>query len=78
MRRTPGHVGAGERDAAGGRAVQPHQAAQQRGLARAVAADQGGDLPLLDLQRHVVEDLRVAVPGAQAVEAKQRTLPGRR
>ncbi|KAG1223595.1 hypothetical protein G6F68_020298 [Rhizopus microsporus] len=39
----------------------PEQGAQQRGLAHAVAAQQGHDLPRADLQVHAEQDLAGAV-----------------
>ena len=47
--------------------VRPHQAAQRRGLARAVAPEQRGDLALGDLQADAMQDMALAVIGVQAL-----------
>src|SRR5205823_4957504 len=55
-------------------AVAPHRAGdrpQRRRLARAVRAEDGGDLSLLDAQRHVVQRLHRAVPCAYRLELEQ-------
>ncbi len=79
MRRKAGHVLAEEGDLALDLLVQADQAAHQRGLARAVAAHQGDDLTLVDVDRHVVQGLRLAVPGLQVRHLKHGWTPrGRR
>jgi hypothetical protein len=45
---------------------QTQQGAKQRGLARAVAAEQGHHFPLADIQVDTEEDLLVAQPGVDA------------
>ena len=58
-------VGAVERDRALGLPVQAHDGAQQRGLAGAVAPDQGDDLAVADVEGDVAQRLRLAVPGGE-------------
>ena len=68
MRRQAGNVRAVEQDAAGtrlGRAADRHQ---QRGLAGAVGADQGHDLPLVDADGDVVQRAHRAIGGGDAVQ----------
>ena len=55
-----------DRDLAFARRRQAHQAAQRRGLAGAVAAQQGGDLALGDLQADAMQDMALAVIGVEA------------
>jgi hypothetical protein len=62
--------------------VEPHRArrhrvragdrAQQRGLARAVGADQGEPLALAERERHAADRGQEAVAGLQAVDGEQR------
>ena len=69
--RLPGELDAVELDRAGARRDHAHQALQRRALAGAVAAEQRDDLVLLDAQRDVEEDVRVAVIAVQAVDFEQ-------
>src|SRR5690606_13067624 len=55
-------------DAACGRAELPHQAAHRRRLADAVAADQADDLALPDRKVDALQDRRVTVARAQALD----------
>ena len=52
------------RPSRGGR--EAHQAAQGRGLAGAVAAEQRGDLAFRDLEADAMQDMALAVIGVQA------------
>ena len=52
-----------DRDAAFARRREPHQAAQRRGLAGAVAAEQRGDLAFGDFEADAVQDVALAVVG---------------
>ena len=54
-------------DRARARRRQANQAAQRGGLAGAVAAQQGGHLPLRHLQPDIVQDVALAVEGVQAL-----------
>src|SRR5690606_33573813 len=54
----------------GGPLVEAHDAAQERRLARAVAADERDDLALAHVQGHITQGLRFAVPGGQAVNGQ--------
>ena len=52
-----------------------HQAGdgvEQRGLAGAVQADDGDELALAHVQRHVLQRLRLAVEDADVVDIQQR------
>ena len=53
-----------------------HDRAQGRGLAHAVAAQQGHDLGVLHLQGDTLEDVAVAYPGVDVVELDHRWHPG--
>ena len=68
-----GDVGAAELDAAARRAVHAGDGADQRGLAGAVRADDGDDRALGDLERHVVERLRVAVEHIEVLDAQHQS-----
>ena len=61
-----GRVPSENRHAAFARRRQAHQAAQRRGLARAVASEQRGDLALGHLQADAVQDVALAVVGVEA------------
>jgi len=58
---------------------QAHQAAQGRGLAGAVAAEQRGDPPFRDLQADAMQDVALAVKGLQALggehDVRHATVP---
>jgi hypothetical protein len=58
-------LGAEDRDAAGARRCEPHEAAQRRCLAGAVPAEQRGDLAFGYLQADVLQDVALAVKGVQ-------------
>jgi hypothetical protein len=63
--------------------VHPVEAAEQRALPAAGGADERGDLVLRDVERDVLEHLRLAVPEAHALDAHLRIgrggrLPGAR
>ena len=55
-----------DRNLAFARRRQAHQASQRRGLARAVASEQRGDLALGNLQADAMQDVALAVIGVQA------------
>src|SRR5262249_44193514 len=57
---------------------EPHHAANQRGLAGAVAPEEGDDLTRADAERHAVQDVAVPVVGVDAVDVQGwgRTLTG--
>ena len=65
------HAGVTPHDALVGRQLAAHDL-HQRGLAAAVAANQGKAFPGLDLQGHVVEQGQVAVGVGDMVEGQQR------
>ena len=50
--------------------MHPGDGADQRGLARAVGADDGDDLALGDLERDAVERLRVAVEEVEIADGQ--------
>src|SRR3546814_6460081 len=64
--RQPRHVLAADRDAPAVDVGEPEDRVQHRRLAGAVRADQAESLALADLQRELVQDLHLAVAGAQA------------
>jgi hypothetical protein len=51
---------------------QPDQALESGALARAVAPEQGHDFILRDAERHVEEDVAVAVIAVDAVDLEER------
>ena len=61
----------GKAHLAGGR-HEPRDRAERRGLARAVAAENGDDLSLADRERDTVESLHLAVASLDAIELEQR------
>src|SRR5690606_24240717 len=61
----------GEGNAARLRGQRPRKRLQQRGFSRAVAAQQGQDLVLADLERNVEQNMRIAVKGIDAVDFEQ-------
>ena len=61
LRREPAQIGPGERDLAGGRRQQSHDALQQRGLAHAVAAHEAGARSLRHHQVDVPQGVAAAV-----------------
>src|SRR6202011_2931493 len=65
--RPTGGVGSENGDAALARGRERHQAAQGRGLAGAVAAEQRRDLALGDLEADAMQDVALAVEGVQAL-----------
>src|SRR5262249_62011285 len=69
-------VVAGEAHRSAGGAEDAGDDAQGAGLARAVGADEGDDLPLVDREADVEQGLRVAVRGADAVELEERRRRG--
>ena len=71
LRSGPGDALTGEAHLAGGR-HEPRDRAERRGLARAVAAEDGDDLSLADRERDTVESLYRAVASLDAVELEQR------
>ena len=66
-----GDVLAGERHTPRRGGVHARQAAQQRGLARAVGPHQGQDVALVHLQRHIAHSGQLAVVGVQVVNTQQ-------
>src|SRR3954453_10124312 len=75
-----GDVLAVEDDGALANLAETRDGLQRRGLARAVGADQRGDLALLDAERDVADRLDMTVVDAQALNLKKhlgRPLPGR-
>ena len=52
-----------EADFAPGRAHEPHDRADRRRLAHAIAADEGHDLALVDAEGNAEEHLRMAITG---------------
>src|SRR6185369_6087074 len=76
--RPAGDVGALERDAARARPLDAGYRADQRRLAGAVGADDGDDLLLLDLDRHAVERLSVAVVKMDVLRGEDHTAPSPR
>ena len=71
----PGELVALEADRAAERAVQPRDVVVQRGLADAVAAQDGHDLALADVEIDAAQDLDLAVAGTQAADFKHGTPP---
>ena len=67
------HVLPGEADRARARRRQPHDGADGRGLAHAVAAHQRHHLAGLDRQRQAEQHLAQAVAGLDAVDFEQRS-----
>ena len=63
-----------ERDGAGGWLVEPAQAVEKRGLARAIEADEPHDLPGLDVEGDVVERHDAAEAHAQVTHLQYRQL----
>ena len=78
MARPAGDIGAAEQDAAARRPQHAGDGADQRGLAGAVGADDGDDRALLDVERHAVERLRVAVEHIEVFDARASHAPPRR
>ena len=64
-----------DRDRALARRRQAHQAAQRRGLAGAVAAEQRDDLALAHLEADAVQDVALAVEGVQAFGLERVLMP---
>jgi hypothetical protein len=62
------HLARPDADAAAEDAGEAEDRVQHGGLARAVGADQAQRLALADLEREIVQDLHVAVAGAQALD----------
>ena len=62
-----------EGDAPTRRTVHAGDGANERGLAGSVRPDDGNDRPLADLERHVVERLRVAVKDIEVVDAQHQS-----
>ena len=54
-----------DRDLAFARRRQSHQASQRRGLSRAVASQQRGNLAFGDLEADAVQDMALAVIGVE-------------
>ncbi len=61
-----------EIDAAAGRTVHAGDGADERGLTGAVRADDRHDRPLADVERHVVERLRVAVEDVEVLDPQHQ------
>ena len=55
------------------RPVHAGDGADERGLAGAVRADDGDDRPFGDLERHVVERLRVAVEDIEVLDLEHQS-----
>ena len=72
MGRRARDVAPGEPHAAASRRREPHDRAERRGLARAVAADQHGDRAALHREREVVEHVALAVVGVEVLDLEQR------
>src|SRR3546814_11464016 len=72
--RQPRHVLAADRDAPAVDVGEPEDRVQHRRLAGAVRADQAERLALADLQRELVQDLHLAVAGAQAGAPEEGSL----
>src|SRR5262249_7933596 len=71
VRRQAGDVGAGEPDRARARPHQPGQRRQDRGLAGAVRAEEGHDLPLVDAERDAADRLDMAVRHDQVIDFQE-------
>ena len=71
VRRPAGDVGAVELHRARARPHHAHQALQRRALAGAVAAEQRHHLVRLDPQRHVEQDVRVAIVAVEPIDLEQ-------
>ena len=69
----PRDVGAAKHDAAARRPVHAGDGADERGLAGAVGADDGDDRALVDLERDVVERLRVAVEHVEVLDVQHQS-----
>src|SRR5207253_9547261 len=72
VRRAAHDAAAFELDAAGVWLQQAGNGLEQRGLARAIGADQRDDLPLQDFEAKIVQHLDFAVTRTQALYAQQR------
>ena len=66
-----GDLGAVEYDGAGLRRDHAHQAFKRRALAGAVAAEQSDHLVLRDVERHVEQDVGIAVIGVEIFDLEQ-------
>jgi hypothetical protein len=75
--REAGDVGTLEENLAASLLVEAHEGAQGGGLAGAVAADEGDDLALVDVEREVVQGLRLTVPGGESLDAEHASLSPR-
>jgi hypothetical protein len=62
-----------ERDASARRPVHAGDGADEGGLAGSVRPDDSNDRPLTDLERHVVERLRVAVKDIEVLDAQHQS-----
>ena len=78
VRRHAADVAAGELDAPFGRAQQPGEAAQRRGLAGAVAAEHGDDLARLDREGDALDHLELAVGDVQVARPQAAAWDGPR
>src|SRR5262249_53528048 len=76
VRRPSDQLLAAEIDRAAALADDAHDRAERRRLAGAVAPEERHDLALADLERHTVEDVALAVPGVQPLDAEQRLRRG--
>ena len=61
-----------DQDPAGIRSIESRDLAQQRRLAAARRSENGEELPIGDLERHVRQRREVAVPLAEALERQSR------
>ena len=66
-------IDAAKRDASTGRPMHARDGANERGLACSVRPNDGDDGCLLDLERHVVEGLRVAVEDIEIIDAQHQS-----
>jgi hypothetical protein len=73
-----GHVVAAQAHAALPGPRDPHDRAERRGLAGAVAADEGDHLALADRQRHALQNVRLAVVGVDLLDGEQAHRPAPR
>ncbi len=72
MARPARDVVAAKDDPPARRAVHARDGADERGLARAVGADDRDDRPFVDLERDAVERLRVAVKDVEALDREHQ------
>jgi hypothetical protein len=66
-------IGIVKRDASARRAMHPGNSANERGLACAVRPDNGNDRSFVDLERHVVERLSVAVEHVEVLDPQHQS-----